>query len=105
VIVLAQDHCNRNDVLPEWIHNVCIQSARKDTLCDRKKYIAFALEVLDHTDAGAGSLLRKRKGKKGAENILALLVHQHLLTITAFASKRINLSPFTKACREWDASM
>ena len=25
--------------------------------------------------------------------------------ITAFTSQRTNLSPFTKACREWDASM
>ena len=27
------------------------------------------------------------------------------LVITAFTSSRTNLSPFTKGCREWDASM
>ena len=27
------------------------------------------------------------------------------ISITAFISQRTNLSPFTKGCREWDASM
>ena len=31
--------------------------------------------------------------------------HAPASSITAFTSQRTNLSPFTKGCREWDASM
>ncbi len=34
-----------------------------------------------------------------------LFVRRQIVDITAFTSYRTNLSPFTKGCREWDASM
>ena len=73
-----------------------------------------------HTRARSGSM-RRRLGHKGRLDHTAPRAHTESwsvrtqsspvcharlsLCITAFTSERTNLSPFTKGCREWDASM
>ena len=46
-----------------------------------------------------------RNGRPCCGAVLAVRLSHDMLAITAFTSRRTNLSPFTKGCREWDASM
>ena len=70
---------------------------------NRKIYIYIRYLIV--RSVGHGSLMQRECEKTQAKMHDQRQAALSSYVITAFTSQRTNLSPFTKGCREWDASM